>query len=268
MVNENRTGDSSNIETEDAPAQNSTSRPTPAPKPGTRAAKVAASKAATPTQATSPVQAKRRERREEMIKQRREERLNRYEKQRQQWLYTRIGIAILAVVVVLGLGYGAYAAYDNYQDKDALKDVVSFDYTSGQHVQQGQPVSYTESPPVGGQHDPYWQTCQFYSQPIRSENAVHSLEHGAVWITYRPDLPQDQIDELQQIADGDGFILVSPYPNLQAPVVVQSWNHQLVLTGADDSHLKKFIKEYKTNPDTTPEYGASCSGGVTTTVSG
>jgi hypothetical protein len=45
-------------------------------------------------------------------------------------------------------------------------------------------------PPAGGPHNPSWQNCGFYDELVRDENAVHSLEHGAVWITYQPDLPQ------------------------------------------------------------------------------
>ncbi len=51
------------------------------------------------------------------------------------------------------------------------------------------PIVYPQIPPVGGIHNPTWQTCTFYDRPVSSEAAVHSLEHGAIWVTYRPDLP-------------------------------------------------------------------------------
>ncbi len=53
---------------------------------------------------------------------------------------------------------------------------------------------------------------------ISNENAVHSLEHGAVWITYRPDLPGGQVETLRDLAQGQTYILVSPYPDLPSPV--------------------------------------------------
>ena len=46
------------------------------------------------------------------------------------------------------------------------------------------PVNYPQTPPVGGPHNPQWQTCAFYDKPIMVERGVHSMEHGAVWITY------------------------------------------------------------------------------------
>jgi hypothetical protein len=90
------------------------------------------------------------------------------------------------------------------------------------------------------------------------------MEHGAVWITYRPDLPPDQVQILKSTASDD-FILLSPYPGLASPVVASAWNHQITLDGAADSRLRPFIDRYKNNPETTPEFGAPCAGGTSAT---
>ena len=74
--------------------------------------------------------------------------------------------------------------------------VESFDIQSREHVQGT--VSYEQSVPVGGPHNPVWQNCGFYNSPVQNENAVHSMEHGAVWITYQPDLPSDQVEVLKK----------------------------------------------------------------------
>ena len=52
-------------------------------------------------------------------------------------------------------------------------------------------MDYPTSPPAGGAHDAAWLDCGVYDEPIRDENAVHDLEHGTVWISYRPDLDDD-----------------------------------------------------------------------------
>ncbi len=91
--------------------------------------------------------------------------------------------------------------------------------------------------------------------------AVHSLEHGAVWITYRPDLLPDQVTRIRQIAKGQAYVLASPYPDLPAPVVVSAWERQLRLDSAEDARLDQFILVFKQGP-TTPERGAPCGGGV------
>ncbi|MEO3813512.1 DUF3105 domain-containing protein [Sphaerisporangium sp. B11E5] len=164
------------------------------------------------------------------------------------------GAGGLVIAVLVGL-VGYYVI--NERARSSLDGVTSFKYDAGGHTAAR--VAYKENPPVGGEHNPTWQLCQVYDEPINSENAVHSMEHGAVWITYRPDLPKAQVDKLKALVTGD-YLLLSPYPGLSAPVVVSSWNHQLKLNNADDPRLPKYITKYKQNPSTTPEYGATCGG--------
>ena len=88
------------------------------------------------------------------------------------------------------------------------------------------PSTYAESPPIGGEHDPVWADCTgtVYDVDIRHENAVHSLEHGAVWITYNPDqVSHADIDTLAELVDGESGRMLSPYvgPGLpRQPAVV------------------------------------------------
>lgn len=124
-----------------------------------------------------------------------------------------------------------------------------------------EPVTYEQVPPAGGPHNPVWQNCGVYTSPIPNENAVHSLEHGVVWITYDPDLPADQVERLQQITRRSGYRLLSPYPDLPSPIVATAWGFQLHLDSADDPRLDDFILKYEQGP-TTPEPGAVCTGGV------
>lgn len=60
-------------------------------------------------------------------------------------------------------------------------------------------VGYAASPPTSGPHFPAWQNCGFYTEPIRDETAVHSLEHGAIWIAYDPDLDPVLVDEISTV---------------------------------------------------------------------
>ena len=224
--------------------------------------------AKTPAAAASTVPAaplKRADRRAEMIQKRRDERLTQYERRKKEWLYTRIGLGLVAVLILGGIGWGAWTAYDNWQEEQDLEGVVDFDSLVSEHVPDGEAVPYVESPPVGGPHDNAWQNCGFYDGQVRNENAVHSLEHGTVWITYRPDLPQEDIDKLRSDFEGEAYVLVSAYPGLQAPVVAQTWGHQLVLDGVDDDRLATFVRVYIQGDDA-PERGASCTGRVSTST--
>jgi hypothetical protein len=108
-----------------------------------------------------------------------------------------------------------------------------------------------------------WQNCGIYDKPIPTENAVHSLEHGAVWVAYQPELPAADIEALQQQAQGERYLLLSPYPGLRSPVVLTAWQVQLELDSVGDERVWEFIDEYRQGP-TTPEPGASCQDGVGT----
>ena len=118
------------------------------------------------------------------------------------------------------------------------------------------PVAYPQVPPVGGIHNPVWQQCGFYDQPVPNEKAVHSLEHGAIWITHRPDLPADQIESLRTLARSRNLVLVSPWENgLPAPVVVTGWGRQLRLESVSDPRLLEFVRLYANQG---PEINAPC----------
>ncbi len=189
---------------------------------------------------------------------------------------------IIAVVAVLGLAGGVFGyAYskisakstqdaalaqwvpteDDKDPSDRIPGVTKKDYKAGNHVQPTQRVAYEQSPPVGGAHDGVWAACTgiAYASPVRVENMVHSLEHGAVWLAYNPDqVTGAALDKLRKRAEGQQFTMVSPYPGLDKPVSLQSWGHQLKVDNADDERIDQFIKSLRRNQFTYPEPGATC----------
>lgn len=173
----------------------------------------------------------------------------------------RVLVVAIPTVAALAVAGGVTAVFLNRPQPPSLDAVKTFDYRGGQHVQT--PVTYTENPPVGGQHNPVWLNCGIYDAPVANENAVHSMEHGAVWITYRPDLPSDQVDELKSDVQGETYTVLSPYEGLPAPVVLSAWNHQLQLQSADDPRIDAFLAKYVQGAQT-PEPGALCSNGTGT----
>jgi hypothetical protein len=183
-------------------------------------------------------------------------------------LVTR-GILLVGLVVLVGLlvwqvhqARQPLRGGDPHTSDPMLKAVKTFDYVGGEHTSK--PVHYAQTPPAGGPHDPVWDDCGVYTQQIRNENGVHDLEHGTVWITYRPGLSQSGIRTLESQLGNvkDGKTILSPYPALPAPVVVTVWNAQLDLTGPNDPRLAEFIKVYG-DGHTGPESAfASCQGGA------
>lgn len=172
--------------------------------------------------------------------------------------YIWIGIGALIVIALGAVIYFAVAT----PPPPPIEGLETFpNIPGGQHVTGA--IPYDQVPPVGGPHDPVWQNCGIYTTAIRSENGVHSMEHGAVWITYQPDLPADQITALQNALRGQPYLLLSPFADLPAPVVASAWGAQVKLTGASDPRLAQFVSRWR-NGAYTPERGAPCTGGLGT----
>lgn len=163
-----------------------------------------------------------------------------------------------------GLVFAAMIAiFFLFNDKEPVKEQIDgvTEYTDLGRDHVGETVRYDQTPPVGGPHSPVWQNCGVYTESIANENGVHTLEHGAVWITYHPDLPDSEVQVLQTITRQSGYRLLSPYPDLPSPIVISAWGYQLQIERADDSRIKDFIEQYELNPQG-PEPGAPCTGGT------
>lgn len=160
-------------------------------------------------------------------------------------------------VAVIG-GFVGWAIVHQESNKPQMGAVLSFDYPAGTHTNT--PVKYAETPPAGGEHSPTWLNCGIYDKPVPNENAVHALEHGAVWVTYDPKLPTADVEKLRKEVPNT-FMVVSPYDGLPSPVVASAWGKQIHLTGVGDTRLAEFIKSYRLGPGT-PELGAACTGGM------
>jgi hypothetical protein len=122
-------------------------------------------------------------------------------------------------------------------------------------------ITYDTTPPIGGNHSQYWADCSgtVYPNAIANENAVHALEHGAVWITYKPGLAADQVATLSKLVAGQDRMLMSPFPDLKTSISLQAWDYQLFVDSASDPRIAQFIQAVRFNPATTPEISATCS---------
>ena len=167
------------------------------------------------------------------------------------WVW--IAAAVVGVILLAWLGVNSVRQTADIPGVQYFSS-LTFNHTAGT-------VNYAQTPPVSGDHSDTVLNCGIYDQPVPNENAVHSLEHGAVWVTYQPDLPQAQVDKLRQMVRGHSHLLLSPYPGLPQPVVASGWGVQLQLPGANDPRLARFLKKYEQGPQTR-EPGAECSGGT------
>ncbi|MFK4146672.1 DUF3105 domain-containing protein [Streptomyces sp. NPDC004065] len=125
------------------------------------------------------------------------------------------------------------------------------------------PVTYPMEPPVGGDHNPVWQNCdgKVYTEPVRNENAVHALEHGAVWVTYNDRAPKADVAALAAKVRATPYTLMSPDQDQKDPIMLSAWGHQRTVKGAGDPDVDRFLARFVQGAQT-PEPGATCSGGL------
>ena len=166
-------------------------------------------------------------------------------------------LRIWVPVTVLLLGLVGFIIYQAVRPE--IEGVVIVDAAvANQHDDELQ-IPFGGTPPMGGPHASTWQNCGIYDTPVEGQYAIHSMEHGTVWITYNPNLPAEDVAALEDMVRGEGYTLLSPYPDQTSPIVLTVWDRQLEVDSADDARVEQFIDQYKLARG--PESGAGCSGG-------
>ena len=167
-------------------------------------------------------------------------------------------LALLSLACLLGLSACTGSSSPGPGPTPSIDGIERFSDLSQRHLAKGQyGISYPQSPPVGGAHSPMWLKCQVYTEELPKVNAVHSLEHGAVWITYLPGTSEatvEQLDEYQGV--NKEYVMVSPYSGQDSPIILTAWGAQLRLSSPTDPRIKEFITAFAGNG---PEHGVTCA---------
>ena len=165
--------------------------------------------------------------------------------------------AIAATVVVTvaactGDGEGEAAAVQSSAIEGLVQERV------GPYIHVLADLDYPVPAPAGGDHppSPYWLTCGVYDGAVPDELAVHSLEHGAVWIALGPDSSEEDRHVAAGLADGRK-VIVSDVPDLPNPVELVAWGMRLPLDAADDPRAPAFLDAF-IDGGGGPEAGSSC----------
>ncbi|MGW6820172.1 DUF3105 domain-containing protein [Streptomyces sp. NPDC055005] len=182
-----------------------------------------------------------------------------------------IAITASTAVVAALVGFGSWVLLGQKQkEKDAVaarKAPVSGEQTwdakklGRNHVETV--VKYEMNPPVGGDHHPRWTNCDgdVYANPLPQVNAVHSLEHGAVWVTYNEKAPKADVDTLAAKVRKTPYTMMSPVKEQAGAIMLSAWGKQLTVEKADDPRVAQFFTKYVQGTQT-PEPGAACTNGL------
>jgi hypothetical protein len=89
---------------------------------------------------------------------------------------------------------------------------------------------------------------------------VHSLEHGAVWVTYNDKATDADVKALAAKVRKTPYTLMSPLKKQSSPITLTAWGHQVSVNKQSDPRVAEFLDKYVQGKQT-PEPGAACTGG-------
>ena len=168
------------------------------------------------------------------------------------------GVAVLALVVTaVVLTVPKNASYTAGGSGAEIEGVETFENTNN-HVEGT--VTYEQTPPTGGDHNAAWLNWGIYTEVQANENAVHSLEHGAIWVTYDPSISDEELSTLKSKLPST-YVILSPFEDLPSPIVLSGWDVQLQVDEASDERIGEFFEEYWRSADA-PEPNAACTGAI------
>lgn len=150
-------------------------------------------------------------------------------------------------VIALAVVAGGILLFFATRPKPEVEGVEKLANQGRGHVDTGTPVSYDSDAPTSGDHYGDSSTpCGSYTETPDMGALVHSLEHGAVVLWYRPDVGDEVQSSLEDIMDRyDSHVIVAPNAAIKEPVVATAWNRRLRFTDPDDPKLAEFVETYR-----------------------
>ncbi|MBX4186962.1 MAG: DUF3105 domain-containing protein [Candidatus Doudnabacteria bacterium] len=158
--------------------------------------------------------------------------------------YKLLLIIIVIVAAVIG---AAFWLFKSSQEKVKNLPGQTFENLGQQHIDQGSTnhPPYNSNPPTSGWHWPQPADWGVYSTTLPDEELVHNLEHGGIWISYKPDkVDQNTINMLNDFAKRYPLIVVEPREKNDAAISLAAWTHLENLDHYDERLILEFISAF------------------------
>ena len=98
---------------------------------------------------------------------------------------------------------------------------------SADHVEEGQTVEYSTTPPTSGQHWPRWADCGWYPDGLPDETITHNLEHGNIVVSYNLANPAEVTELrnfLENLGQFDDWGVARSYDEIpEGHIVLAAW---------------------------------------------
>ncbi len=151
----------------------------------------------------------------------------------------------IAVVVFVGLGFYLFTKSNKPVDPANLPG-QTFENQGQAHIPAGekQHLTYNSNPPSSGPHWPAPAEWGIYKAQQPDELLVHNLEHGGIWISYKPDTEAETIKKLEDFATRYRKIIIEPRAENDQKIALSAWTHVQKMDVYDENTILKFIEAY------------------------
>ncbi|OGE80761.1 MAG: hypothetical protein A3H72_02390 [Candidatus Doudnabacteria bacterium RIFCSPLOWO2_02_FULL_48_8] len=155
-------------------------------------------------------------------------------------------IIVIVIVIVLGIGFWLFQASKQAQAPENLPG-QTFENQGNEHLTEGSTdhPAYNSNPPTSGWHWPQPAAWGVYSSTLPDEQLIHNLEHGGIWISYKPGtVDQTTIDKLQDFTKRYRKVIIEPRETNEAPIAFCAWTRLQTFAQFDELAMIKFIEAY------------------------
>ena len=164
-----------------------------------------------------------------------------------------VASVVIAVLVISSFAFASFSGGGGSSETGNASGYVSgvgveVDIEGSTHVEEGETISYTTSPPASGNHWPVPAPCGFYTDPIPDERAVHNMEHGNIVVSYN--LPaEEDVSALRDAVNDIGLNRVwgvsRPYSGIEpGQIVLNTWGVMDSFSGVDKDRIGTFFETY------------------------
>ncbi|HYE22709.1 MAG TPA: DUF3105 domain-containing protein, partial [Verrucomicrobiae bacterium] len=152
-------------------------------------------------------------------------------------------IFVLAIGLALGLGF---ILFQSSKPENQKQYGEPYEIQGQQHIPEGSTdhPPYNSNPPTSGWHWPQPARCLAYTDTQADEKLIHNLEHGGIWISYKPDVDQQTKDSLNDFVRRYANVLVEPRAANDSNIAVAAWGRLLKLERYEESRIIEFIEAY------------------------
>lgn len=178
---------------------------------------------------------------------RREQKTKLREAGERRWRLKKLAKKIIYILIAALLVFGVVQWIINQFPKGQDYS-VAFPVLGREHIPESAArPDYNSNPPTSGPHYANPAVVKFYSQELPDEQVVHNLEHGHVWISYKPDLSPEAIKVLKGLAGGN--VIVTPRSANDFDIALAAWGRldKFNVEGGriDEQRVKDFVVRYQ-----------------------